>query len=116
MELKLIRNLNTKNEKDKNAIESVMIICGEETHCIRVLENLLYLAPEGTFIMKWEFSPKFNTFLWELYGTNKRTEIKCHEGIYSQHSKGCILFGIDDLNYLHDTLDNRKTYKIEIIN
>jgi hypothetical protein len=79
-------------------------------------ENLLHLCPEGKYIIRYEFSPKFNRNLWELYGVSKRSEIKFHIGNAARESKGCILLGVDSLDKLHSCLDNSKDYLLIVKN
>ena len=83
---------------------------------IRTKENLLHLAPEGKYLMRYEYSPKFKRNLWELYGISKRSEIKFHMGSIAEHSRGCILLGDDDLTRLHTSLDSEQDYTIKIKN
>ena len=88
MEITLLRNLLTYRKDDPEAIEGILVLGGEKTIIIPTLENLLYLCPAGRYLLKFEYSPKFKTHLWELYGTNKRNELKFHEGYFSRHSRG----------------------------
>ena len=116
MKIKLIRDLLT-SEKDANSIRGVLLIANQgKIEIFSVQENILYLLQSGKYILKYEFSPKFNRNLWELYGTNPRSEIKFHSGSHSKHSEGCILLRTDDIDRLHSTLNHSKIYEIEIIN
>jgi hypothetical protein len=117
MKLILIRNLDTNIENDPNLIASVLLLKSDRGYDIlECKENLLYLAPEGTYLLKYEYSPKFGRDLWELYGISKRTEIKFHFGLNSRNSRGCILLRYDSLNHLHSALNNSKNHQIQIIN
>jgi hypothetical protein len=117
MRITLIRTLEEKVPNDEMAVTGILILHSKKkTYILKTLENLLHLCPEGTFKLKNEYSPKFQRSLWELYGTNKRNEIKFHEGSRSLHSIGCILLGSDGLDILHDTLNPREVYSIKIIN
>ena len=116
MKIKLLRDLLTMDE-DENRISGMLVLADYgQLISLETVENVLHLCPTGLYLLRHEYSPKFETHLWELYGTNKRSEIKFHEGYYAKHSRGCILLGGDSLDILHHSLDNRKIYEIEIIN
>lgn len=51
--------------------------------------------PTGTYQMDWEYSPKFDTMLWEFKDVPGRDEIKIHAGNYPEHTHGCILVGYE---------------------
>ena len=57
-------------------------------------------VPSGTFTLKLEWSPKFKTKLWELYGVPNRRECKFHAANYWQELNGCIAPGVSqkDIN------------------
>ena len=116
MKLKLCRDLSVTKD---NLVRGVLFIGDRKKWHILTIEtkeNLLYLLEAGKYLLRYEYSPKFDCMLWELYGTYPRTEIKFHFGTMADHSRGCILIGNPDLDLLHNTLDNRKEYEIEIIN
>jgi len=50
-------------------------------------------VPEGTYKLKLEYSPRFDKFLWELYGVPKRSECKFHAANYWRQLNGCIALG-----------------------
>lgn len=49
--------------------------------------------PKGVYDLVYEYSPKFNRFLWELKNTGKRSECKFHQAKYWNHLEGCIAPG-----------------------
>jgi hypothetical protein len=80
----------------------------------KTLENDEYIFPDGTYRIKYEWSPKFSQYLWEFKDIQGRSEIKFHAGSSKQHSRGCVLLGHNLINHFHNTLDNSKTYKIKV--
>lgn len=56
--------------------------------------------PEGTYPIKLDYSPKFKTMLWEIYGVPGRAECKIHQANYWFQLNGCIAPGnkLKDLN------------------
>lgn len=119
MKLVLVRDLSNSQKDDNDSVRGCLIISDKKNKTIttlKTLENILYLVAEGKYKLIWEYSPKFKTHLWELYGTNPRGEIKFHEGYFAKHSKGCILLGGDSLDSLHNTLSHSDSYEIKIIN
>ena len=50
-------------------------------------------APQGYYGMLLEYSPKFQTRLWELKGVPGRSEIKIHVANYYRQLNGCIAVG-----------------------
>lgn len=54
--------------------------------------------PDGTYDLKFEHSPRFNTSLWELYGIHGRAEIKIHAANYYYQLDGCIGIGGNFVN------------------
>lgn len=78
-------------------------------------------VPEGTYPLVLEYSPRFNTLLWELKKVPDRSEVKIHVANYYRQLEGCIAVGdmfihLDDdefpdlrnsritLNRLHEVL------------
>lgn len=57
--------------------------------------------PVGTYDLKLEFSPKFNTNLWEIYGVPNRSECKFHPATFWEDLEGCIALGFTlfDVNF-----------------
>lgn len=47
----------------------------------------------GTYIAKYEYSPKFKQHLIELKNVSNHTEIKIHAGNFRKDTRGCILIG-----------------------
>lgn len=117
MKITLLRDLTLTTEHDQEAVNGILIISYKGIQYFHeTIENINFLVPEGTYLLKNEFSPKFKANLWELYGINKRTEIKFHGGNHSQQSRGCILLSHDGLGCLHDLLNHQKRYEIKIVN
>lgn len=100
------------NENLKSVIGNLEIIGNGIKVKILTLENKKYLLESGTYVLKWEYSPKFNKYLWEFYGTEGRTEIKFHHGRIREHSKGCPLISNDGLNSLNNILDTTEDHTI----
>ncbi|AXL15657.1 hypothetical protein [Microviridae sp.] len=116
MKITLLRDLSLKNESDTEAVHGLLIISYRGIQYFHeTMENIHYLIPQGTYQLRNEFSPKFKANLWELYGINKREEIKFHGGNHSNQSRGCILLSHDGLGCLHDILNHQKHYEIKII-
>lgn len=63
-------------------------------------ERMVSNVPPGTYDMVLEYSPKFNTDLWELKGVPGRSECKIHASNYWKQLNGCIAPGmyLTDLN------------------
>lgn len=66
-------------------------------------EKNISSIPTGVFECKFEYSPKFNTNLWEIYGVEGRTECKFHVANFVSDLNGCIALGnrLADLNSDH---------------
>lgn len=60
------------------------------------LENEKKAIPKGIYDIVYEYSPKFNVYLWELKGVKNRSEIKIHAGNHLRETEGCILVGDRD--------------------
>lgn len=54
----------------------------------------------GIYPIRYEYSPAFDRFCWELYGTDNRTECKIHPANFWDQLNGCIAPGgyLKDLN------------------
>ena len=50
-------------------------------------------VPEGTYTLVWEYSPRFQTMLWELKDVPNRSECKFHAANYWKQLNGCIALG-----------------------
>src|SRR5690606_5879157 len=57
-------------------------------------QNNVSCAPEGTYDLVLEYSPRFKKDLWELYGVPNRKEIKFHNANYWRELEGCIALGL----------------------
>jgi alpha-glucuronidase len=72
------------------------------------------LAPQS-YLLKWEYSPKFKEHLWELYQVPDRQECKFHTANYVYQLEGCLApgqgivdinaDGVADVTSSRDTLD-----------
>lgn len=59
-------------------------------------------VPAGIYNLKLEYSPKFETNLWELYGVPNRSECKFHVANYWHQLNGCIALGDKHLDIDND--------------
>lgn len=50
-------------------------------------------VPEGTYPLKYEYSPRFRKKLWELYSVPGRSECKFHAANFWRQLNGCIALG-----------------------
>lgn len=68
--------------------------------------------PAGKYTLRFEFSPKFNTDLWEIYGVPNRSECKFHAANFWHELNGCIAPGVTQKDLDHDNLvDNIESKK-----
>lgn len=56
-------------------------------------QNNVSCVPEGTYPLKYEYSPRFRKHLWELYDVPGRSECKFHAANYWKQLNGCISLG-----------------------
>lgn len=49
--------------------------------------------PEGVYICKWTFSPRFMRYMYEVQNVPGRSGIRIHKGNYFFDVVGCILLG-----------------------
>jgi len=63
-------------------------------------QRMVSSIPEGEYPIVLEYSPKFKTNLWELYGVENRSEAKIHVANFTKELNGCIGIGTDhkDIN------------------
>ncbi len=56
--------------------------------------------PAGTYKMVYEWSPRFERFLWEIKGVDGRSECKFHSANYWHQLDGCVALGLtyNDIN------------------
>lgn len=77
-------------------------------------KNRISCIPVGDYPVRLEWSPKFKTYLWEIYDVPNRSECKFHLANYWYQLNGCISLGrfekyIDgdnvlDVTYSGDTM------------
>jgi len=60
--------------------------------------------PAGKYDLRFEFSPKFNTNLWEIYGVPNRSECKFHAANFWHQLNGCIAPGVTQKDLDNDNL------------
>ena len=53
--------------------------------------------PVGEYTCVYEFSPRFERKLWEIYGVEGRSECKFHVANYYRQLNGCIALGLRSL-------------------
>ena len=87
----------------------------------------------GTYDLVFEYSPRFDTGLYELYGVPGRSECKIHQANYWDQLNGCIALGaylvnlnndkymdlassVKTVNDFHRIMKGVERCKIEIIN
>ena len=56
-------------------------------------ERNISCVPKGTYTVIYEYSPRFNCYLWELKGVEGRSECKFHSANYWHQLNGCISLG-----------------------
>lgn len=65
-------------------------------------EKNISCIPVGNYLLRQDFSPKFNKYLWEIYGVEGRSECKFHAANYWQQLNGCIALGMDHVDINND--------------
>lgn len=55
--------------------------------------NRVSCIPAGEYPVKLEYSPRFKTELYEIYGVSNRSECKFHAANYARQLNGCIALG-----------------------
>lgn len=93
MYLQLIRQYHLATG---DVLPGILTIYDEDFKSIQkfdTLENLHYAIPNGSYIMKLTFSPKFGRELPILEGVPRRAGIRIHAGNSSDDTQGCILLG-----------------------
>tara|TARA_R110000744_G_scaffold60174_1_gene124848 strand:- start:210 stop:620 length:411 start_codon:yes stop_codon:yes gene_type:complete len=71
--------------------------------------------PSGEYLCVYEYSPKFDCYLWEIKGVPNRSECKFHSANFWRELNGCTALGdkfadIDGDGY-RDILNSKKTMK-----
>jgi len=56
-------------------------------------EIMVSSIPSGQYELKLEYSPRFKTNLWEIYGVQGRAECKFHAANFARQLNGCIALG-----------------------
>jgi hypothetical protein len=98
---------------DTNFVYGELNLPNGET--ITILEDKQDIFPDGNYVIRLEYSPKFQKYLWEFYGINGRTEIKFHRGVKLSHTSGCpLVIRSDHYDILHSALSPGKTYTIKV--
>lgn len=70
-------------------------------------ERNVSCIPEGTYPLKLEHSPRFNSDLWEVYEVPNRSECKFHVANYWHQLNGCIAPGLKQADINGDgVIDN----------
>ena len=91
-----------RTAKNDVAIYGVLTVTEGDnvTFVCLTIENKAKSFPVGKYPLKLEYSPRFKTDLWELYGIDGRGEIKIHVANYWNQLDGCIAVGriSQDLN------------------
>lgn len=84
-----------RTSKNDVAIYGVLIVSEGDSvdHICRTIENKAKSFPAGIYPLKLEYSPRFKTDLWELYGIEGRSEIKIHVANRWDQLDGCIGVG-----------------------
>jgi hypothetical protein len=72
--------------------DSIYIGCSLERGWLDNQSNIS-CVPEGTYSLRYEHSPRFRKFLWELYDVPGRSECKFHAANYWRQLNGCIALG-----------------------
>lgn len=71
--------------------------------------------PSGKYDLKLEWSPRFQTNLWEIYNVPNRRECKFHSANFVRQLNGCIALGSQrvflDPDPLIDISNSRNTMK-----
>ena len=59
------------------------------------LDNIRNIScvPKGVYNLTYEFSPRFDRFLWELKNVPNRSEVKIHAANYWHELSGCVSLG-----------------------
>jgi len=98
------------DENGKPLFNSLSLERGERNN-----EPRVSCIPTGTYDVVLEWSPRFNTKLWEIKGVENRSECKFHAANYWYQLNGCValgsrLFDIDGDGY-HDVTNSKNTMR-----
>jgi len=84
-----IGNCTVFDENDKPIFSSISLERGWRNN-----EKNVSCVPKGTYKVVLEYSPRFNTDLWELKGVVGRSECKFHSANYWHSLNGCVALGL----------------------
>ena len=91
-----------RTAKNDFAIYGVLMVteCDNVEFVCLTIENRAKSFPSGKYPLRLEYSPRFKTDLWELFGIEGRGEIKIHVANFWNQLDGCIGVGriSQDLN------------------
>lgn len=98
------------NEDNKPVFSSISLERGWQDN-----KKNISCIPPGEYTVVLEWSPRFNTMLWEIKGVPNRSECKFHAANYWFQLNGCIALGqkIKDINKdgYNDVTSSRNTMK-----
>ena len=84
-----IGNCTVFDENEKPIFSSISLERGWRNN-----EKNVSCVPKGTYKVVLEYSPRFNTDLWELKGVVDRSECKFHSANYWHQLNGCVALGL----------------------
>ena len=109
-----MRLLLSRFETEKDATLGRLEIAGPVFRIFTTIERNPAILPAGLYPIRFEYSPRFKRYLWELKDVPGHTEIKIHNGNTANHSDGCILIGMrhGQLNGQPATLESRRALEL----
>ena len=102
----------TDNDK---AIYGILLVIDKDfiTFQCCALENKALSFTSGTYPIRFEYSPRFKTNLWELYDIPGRGEIKIHTANSYSQLEGCIAVGS---SFEHLRIDEKVDDIVDVAN
>ena len=106
----------TRYEKDDNAIYGkIRFYYKFNPVMYYTIENEKYVIPDGTYELENTYSVKFGETLPLIKDVPGRAGIRIHQGLFPEHSKGCILVSNGTLNKImkfiyRNNANGKKTY------
>lgn len=106
----------------EKATRGVLIDPEGEPYCV-TLENpwknndpMISCIPEGEYTVIWEYSPKYDRYMYTFQNVQGRFGIRVHSGNYESHTKGCPLLGQtyfmnDDIPGIGNSRDTVKAFE-----